>query len=286
MTEPSSEGMPPRSGGWAARDLRPRIIFGVLLALLTLALVYAGPAPFAVLVIGVGLLVCWEWGRVVRGEEFDVAFAVHAGAVVGAAAVAAFGLAAIGLMVLLIGAALVFLLSIGRHGRLSGLGVIYVGLPVLALLWIRADEPLGFAATLFILLVVWTTDTLAYFGGRTIGGARLWPRVSPNKTWAGLISGACGAAITGAVFALFLKDASATGLAATGLVLGLVSQAGDLAESALKRGFGVKDASSLIPGHGGFLDRVDGLVSAAAFAGLLALLVDMRAPARAVLSVF
>ncbi|MCL4767378.1 MAG: phosphatidate cytidylyltransferase [Hyphomicrobiaceae bacterium] len=267
-----------------ARDLKPRIVSGVLLAALALALVWAGPMPFAALVITIAVAMCWEWGRVVRGPQLDPAFAAHAGAVVGAALLAALGFAALGLVLVLIGAVLVMLLQFGGHGRLSGLGVPYVGVPAVALLWFRSDEPYGFAAVLFILLVVCATDTFAYFGGRSIGGVRLWPRISPNKTWAGFISGIAAATVTGALFAVFLAGASPVRLAVTALVLGLVSQVGDLAESALKRGFGVKDASALMPGHGGFLDRMDGVVFAAAAAALAALVVDIQEPARALLS--
>jgi len=266
-----------------ARDLKPRIISGLLLAVLALVITYAGVMPFAGLVIAIAVAMSWEWGRVVRDQQLDPAFAVHAAAVASATLLAALGYAALGLVLVMIGAILVLLLQFGRQGRLSGAGVAYVGVPAVSLLWIRSDEPFGFAAVLFVLLVVCTTDTLAYFGGRSIGGARLWPRISPNKTWAGFISGIAAGALIGALFAFFVEGTSPAGLALTALVLALVSQAGDLAESALKRGFGVKDSSALIPGHGGFLDRLDGVVFAAAAAALIALFVDMRMPARAIL---
>lgn len=265
------------------RDLKPRIVSGLLLAAVALVLAYAGVLPFAVLVIAITTAMCWEWGRVVRSEQFDAAFAVHAGSVAIAVLLAALGYAALGLVVVIIGALLVLLHQFGRQGRLSGLGVVYVGVPAVSLMWIRSDEPLGFAAVVFILLVVSATDTFAYFGGRSIGGVRLWPRISPNKTWAGLASGIIAATIVGALFGFFIEDASRMGLAVTALLLGLVSQVGDLAESALKRGFGVKDASALIPGHGGFLDRLDGLVFAASFAALLALFANVHAPASALI---
>lgn len=276
-------------GGQAApavarrRDLMPRIVSGLVLAALALAVVYAGVMPFAALVIAIAVAMCWEWGRVVRGQQLDAAFGLHAGAVAVAVLLAAFGFAALGLVLVLIGAILVLLLQFGHQGRLSGIGVLYVGLPAVSLLWIRSNEPYGFAAVVFVLLVVCATDTFAYFGGRSIGGARLWPRISPNKTWAGLISGIVAATLVGVLFAFFLEGASHVALALTAFVLGLISQAGDLAESALKRGFGVKDASTLIPGHGGFLDRMDGVVFAAAAAALFAVVADMQAPARAIL---
>jgi phosphatidate cytidylyltransferase len=129
------------------------------------------------------------------------------------------------------------------------------------------------------LALVWATDTAAYIAGRGIGGPRLAPRISPNKTWAGLAGGVVGAALVGLVASL-LRDAPADvglpgemwRLVALSGVLALVEQAGDLVESAVKRHFGVKDSGNLIPGHGGVLDRVDGLIAVSlAVAGLSAL---------------
>lgn len=266
-----------------SRDLKPRIISAAVLAAVALWLTYAGPIPFAGLVILITVLMCWEWGRLVRGQNFDFALLVHGACSVAACVAAVMGVTALGVVLLLIGAVLVLLIQAGDHGRMSGAGVLYVGLPAVALLWFRTDEPYGFAAVLYLLVVVWMTDIAAYFGGRLIGGAKLWPQVSPNKTWAGLISGVSAGAIAGAMFAAFLPEASFLQLGFGALILGLVSQMGDLAESALKRSHGVKDASALIPGHGGFLDRVDGVVFAAVFAALLALVLNMQEPARAVL---
>ena len=116
-----------------------------------------------------------------------------------------------------------------------------------------------------------------------IGGPKLWAQISPNKTWSGLVGGLVASTVAAALFSLFVAGASPIGLALTGLVLGVVSQAGDLAESALKRIFGFKDASALIPGHGGFMDRMDSIVTVAVAAGLFALAVDPHAPARALL---
>jgi phosphatidate cytidylyltransferase len=136
---------------------------------------------------------------------------------------------------------------------------------------------------LFILLAVAATDTAAYFTGRTIGGPKLWPAVSPNKTWSGLAGGVTAAALTGVVFPYVSGSGWSSWLAGLGLFLGLVAQGGDLAESALKRHFGLKDASNLIPGHGGFMDRMDGIVTASVAAALIALASEAYAPARALL---
>jgi len=159
-----------------------------------------------------------------------------------------------------------------------------VGLPAISLLWLRSNEPYGFAAVVLVFAIVWCSDIGAYAAGRLIGGPRLWPKISPNKTWAGLIGGlAAGTAAAAIVAPLFVAEASPLRLALTGLGLSMVAQAGDLAESALKRLFGLKDASDLIPGHGGFMDRMDSIVAVAVAAALFAFVVDAHAPARALL---
>jgi phosphatidate cytidylyltransferase len=265
------------------RDLVPRLVSSLLLASVAVLFDYAGRVPFAVLVLAAALVMCWEWGKVVRGEGLDGAFAIQSAAVGGAGILAVNGLAAIGLSVLIIGAILILVTRFGEHARLSSLGVLYVGVPVVALLWVRSDEPYGAQAVLLIFVLVWSADIFAYIGGRLIGGMKLWPRVSPNKTWSGLLSGVAASALAGALFALFVEGASPAALAASGFALALIAQAGDLAESALKRGFGVKDTSSLIPGHGGFMDRLDGVVAVAVVAGLIGLAVNSRAPAHALL---
>jgi len=266
-----------------SRNLKLRILSGAVLAAIAFGLAYAGVAAFAVLVLICGLVMCWEWGRLVRGASFDVGFFVHAAAVTAAIVLAGGGYAAPAIAVLAIAAITLVPLYIGRGARLSALGVFYVGLPSVALLWLRSDEPFGFTAVLFIFAVVWSSDTAAYASGRTFGGPKLWPRVSPNKTWAGFIGALCAGAASGAIFAMLEPAADPLRLILVGVALAFVAQAGDLAESALKRLFDLKDASDLIPGHGGFMDRMDSLVAAASVAGLLALTIDAHAPARALL---
>jgi len=147
-------------------------------------------------------------------------------------------------------------------------GLAYIGLPVAALIWLRDQDR---ATTFWLLLAVWTTDSAAYAAGRLIGGWRLMPSVSPNKTWAGLIGGIAGAAVIGGAIGAVL-GIDAWVLAGTSAVLALVAQGGDLLESAIKRHFGAKDSGSLIPGHGGLLDRIDGLLAAAPAAAVLCLI--------------
>jgi phosphatidate cytidylyltransferase len=264
-------------------DLKVRIIAGSIMAAVGLALTYAGSTWFALLVLLVALVISWEWGRVVRGASFDLAFLVHAAAVSVAIILAAQGYAALGLAVIAAAAIVLVPLVFGSGARLSVLGMLYVGVPAVALLWLRGDEPYGFLAVLLIFAIVWASDTAAYAAGRLIGGPKLWSQISPNKTGSGLLGGLAASTIAAALFSSFIVGASPLGLALTGLVLGLVGQAGDLAESALKRMFGLKDASALIPGHGGFMDRMDSILPVAAAAGMFALAVDPHAPARALL---
>jgi phosphatidate cytidylyltransferase len=154
-----------------------------------------------------------------------------------------------------------------------GLGVAYVLIPSLCIILLRNDPAVGLQQILWIVALVIVADTGAYIAGRSIGGPKLAPRISPNKTWAGLGGAVVSAAIVGAITALVLGRPSIVPLTAVSAGLAIVEQAGDLAESAFKRHFGVKDASNIIPGHGGALDRVDGLIAvAAAVAGLNAMI--------------
>jgi phosphatidate cytidylyltransferase len=161
-------------------------------------------------------------------------------------------------------------------------GLTYAALPASALVWLRGDPSLGAIAVLYLFAVAWTTDTASYAGGRLIGGSKLAPRISPNKTWSGFIVGALTPALVGYAFAEALKETSAVKLSLVSVVLALACQMGDLIESAVKRRFGAKDASQLIPGHGGLLDRIDGLLLAAIVAAVIALR-DPASPGRGLL---
>ncbi len=167
------------------------------------------------------------------------------------------------------------------HALRLAAGAFYIGLAVLALLWLRSDQGavglVGRANTLFVVLLVWASDSGAYAAGRLIGGPKLAPAISPGKTWAGALGGLAAACLFGLAFAglarTALPDASAS-LPRAALIagaLGIVAQGGDLLESAIKRHVGVKDSGWLIPGHGGLLDRLDALLAAAPVAALLSL---------------
>jgi phosphatidate cytidylyltransferase len=151
----------------------------------------------------------------------------------------------------------------GGRGAWQGFGTVYIGLPSIAIIWLRAQAPGGLATMVWVLALAIAVDTGAYAAGRSIGGPKLAPRISPNKTWAGLLGGIAAGMVVGAVAALWLGAPSVWPRVLASALLGIVEQAGDLMESGFKRYFGVKDSGHLIPGHGGFLDRVDGLLAVA-----------------------
>jgi len=151
-------------------------------------------------------------------------------------------------------------------------GLCYAGVLLLAPLTLRRDPLLGFPALLFLFAVVWVTDIAAYFAGRALGGPKLWIAVSPNKTWSGALGGALGGTVAGAAICRLAGLDLAPMLVLVALGLSIASQAGDLLESAIKRHFGAKDASHLIPGHGGLMDRLDGFLTAVLAAVMVGLL--------------
>lgn len=155
-----------------------------------------------------------------------------------------------------------------RHPGWMALGSMYIAVPTAAMIWLRGDDTPGMMTIIWLFLVVWGADTGAYLTGRTIGGPKLAPRISPKKTWAGFIGGVSIASLISVSF-YFLEPGSIVSLAIAGLVVAIMSQIGDLLESMAKRHFDVKDSSNLIPGHGGILDRVDGLVIGAVTAAAI-----------------
>ena len=166
----------------------------------------------------------------------------------------------------LIGGAAFFVVIVTRLPQLAW-GVVYCGLPVLALVVLRRHDESGLLYAFWAMALVWACDIGAFFAGRSIGGPKLAPRLSPNKTWAGLIGGTVAAGLLGAV--LHATAGLPTVLAVFSPLLAVLSQMGDLYESWLKRRAGVKDSGNILPGHGGVLDRLDGLVPVAPVAAFL-----------------
>ena len=145
----------------------------------------------------------------------------------------------------------------------SLLGVPYIGLPVIAMIWLRSDTDYGFSLIIYLFVIVWSVDIFAYLSGRSFGGPKLAPSISPKKTWSGFIGGVCAGTLAGVLFSQYLGNQNLLPIAIMALAIGIFSQMGDLFESVFKRHYNVKDASNLIPGHGGLFDRVDGLLFAA-----------------------
>jgi phosphatidate cytidylyltransferase len=221
---------------------------------------------------------------VVSGAAARTVFAVGTTVLVVAgllSGVGGFGLASV---VVAIGAVLIGAKAPGTRRPWASGGVLYAGAAVLAPVFLRADPQYGFVALILLFAVVWATDIFGYFAGRLIGGPKLWPRVSPKKTWSGAVGGALAAVIAATVLAQAVTLDKSLAIALVAVGLSVVSQAGDLWESAIKRRFGAKDAGNLIPGHGGLMDRLDGFVAAAGAAALLGIMRGgLDAPARALL---
>jgi phosphatidate cytidylyltransferase len=160
-------------------------------------------------------------------------------------------------------------------------GLVYAGVLLLGPVLLRGDAAFGLMAMLFLFAIVWATDIAAYFAGRAIGGPKLWPAVSPKKTWSGAIGGTVGGVVAGVIVVKAAGLVVAPMLVLVALILSIASQAGDLLESSIKRHFGAKDASQLIPGHGGLMDRLDGFLTAVAAAVMVGLLRGgLEGPAR------
>lgn len=265
----------------ARSNLVLRIVSSLVLAPLALAAAYFGGAAFLCFwtIAAFGLL--WEWETLVCGRDRNIVVVVGGGGLVAAALLLALGRPGAALaLIALTSLGLCGLASSGRRGWCAA-GVVYAGALLVAPVILRSDGALGFAAILFLFVIVWATDIAAYFAGRAIGGPKLMPGVSPNKTWSGAVGGTLAGVLGGIMVALGFGIGHLAAVGAIAFGLAAVSQAGDLLESAIKRRFDVKDASSLIPGHGGLMDRLDGFLTAAAAAAALGSLHGgLEAPAR------
>ncbi|MDA8231246.1 MAG: phosphatidate cytidylyltransferase [Magnetospirillum sp.] len=240
--------------------LLPRALSALVLAPFALAAVWRGGYSFAALVALATAVMAWEWHRMVAAGRFGGAGRVTA-VVVPLACLASVALPLAG-VALVAGAALASVALGGRVRVWAGAGAVYVGLPAVALVWLREAGESGRLVMVWLLLLVWATDIGAYAFGRLIGGPLLAPRISPKKTWAGLFGGMLCAGLVGMAVALRARVGDPAALAAASVLLAIIAQGGDFLESWVKRRWGVKDTGAIIPGHGGVLDRVDGLLAA------------------------
>jgi phosphatidate cytidylyltransferase len=257
-------------------DLGTRTASALILIPAVIACAWFGGIWFKGFVLLLSGLMAHEWASMVHPKN-PVQYILHMGA-------AACGTVLPDLMgfeyalMVILGLALVsgLMVSVARYAasKWSYFGIFYVGFPALAFVLLRGDPDYGFAAILWIFLIVWSADTLAYFAGRIIGGPKLAPSISPKKTWAGLGGAVAGSALVSIIFAYVTQLNGIWALAILAACLALVEQAGDLFESSLKRFHGVKDAGGLIPGHGGIIDRVDGLIAVAVAAALIGIFRD------------
>lgn len=267
MSRVPKDNVAPVAGGeQGGRNLLMRVAAAVVLAPLTVGIAYLGGWLWALLVLAAAVGLYVEWLTIVGAARNTAVL------VAGVVALLVGGLCMvhwIAVAAAVMAAGLVVVAIAGGERRVwAATGLAYAACALVASDLVRGDAETGFLALMFVLLVVWVTDIGGYFAGRGIGGPKLWPRVSPKKTWAGAIGGLVGSLVVAAVFAV-LGLGRMGPLLALASVLSVVSQLGDLFESAVKRTFGVKDSSHIIPGHGGLLDRLDGFVAAIVFAALV-----------------
>jgi len=267
-----NEGAPKRGagiGGLVGADLPARVGAAVVLMALALGSAWAGGYWFTAFWLIAAIIVDWEWQNLIGGPNRDLRGAFGAVGLFIAAPLATNDAVFWAIVALLAGAIGASLTSGSkpRFRLLPAAGVLYAGAMLISVCLLRASSSDGLPAILWLFAVVWGADVMAYFGGRLIGGPKLWPRISPGKTWAGFGVGV----VCGALAGLLAAGAASSSvlLFVFGLATAAVSQGGDLFESFLKRRFGVKDSSHLIPGHGGLMDRLDGFIAAAVFAALV-----------------
>lgn len=246
-----------------------RTISAIILGAAVLAITWIGDLPFRILAALITLAILYEWTRMARAKEPTApvfsgdAPTLLLGFVFAAALVIRFPVPIV-VLIAIVSFAILAGLALARGRRQwDAAGYAYAALSGLSLAALRHGEPSGLLAIIFLFAVVWSTDIFAYFVGRSIGGPKLAPSISPGKTWSGALGGTVFGVAAGLVFALAWQMPNVALLAVIAGVLSIASQAGDLFESWVKRRHGVKDSGWIIPGHGGVMDRVDGLVAAA-----------------------
>ena len=246
-------------------NLQLRIISSVVLIVAVLAVTYLGGVAFRLLSAAFAAAMFYEWCAMSRTAT-SARHQLVAAALLGVVLLAfVLGYQASGVLILLALSVLASLLDcrIGGQGLWTPAGLAYAGFSGLSLGYLRDSDQTGLTAILFLFAVVWATDICAYFVGRSLGGPKLAPSISPGKTQSGALGGTVGGVLAGMALAALAGLGNFPMLALVAFLLSVVAQVGDLFESWVKRRHGVKDSGNLIPGHGGVMDRVDGLVAAA-----------------------
>ena len=249
-------------------DLGTRTASAVVLVIVALATTRKGGNLFVLFWLAASVAILWEWQRLIGGTMLFARVGLGGIVLAVAALYAARPDPMLALLVVFVGAGLMASLA-GSGKRLwAGGGMLYASLLLVAVASLRESFPFGARSIIWLFATVWATDCFAYFGGRLIGGPKLWPRISPSKTWSGTLTGVLAGGLIGGYVALRgLPEPWAVGpILALSFATAALSQAGDALESGIKRHFQVKDSSRLIPGHGGVMDRLDGFIAAAIFA--------------------
>lgn len=254
-------------------DLKTRILAAAALGPVALLCVWFGGPWWAGLMALCVAGMAWEWVKLCGASTWALPGVILAPVILVAGGIALLGRPGLALAILGTGSVATWLAACQGRGARPGwltFGVLYLGLGATALISLRQDDLVGRDNVIFLLLVVWASDIAAYAAGRSLGGPKIAPAISPNKTWSGSIGGLIGASAVGLGAAMFLSSGgSPARIVMVSASLGVATQAGDMFESWIKRRFGVKDSSGLIPGHGGLLDRLDGVLAAAPLAALL-----------------
>jgi phosphatidate cytidylyltransferase len=272
---------------WA--DLGVRSASAIVLAPVVVAAVWAGGTWYTAFIASLGVLMAWEWTNIVHNGDAKP-FALHAIAATSAALlvpyasilIVAFSAASLCLTAYPAKIESAGLQPLQNNIRWKALGVPYVAFPILALALLRRDPEWGVYALIWCIAIVWAADIAAYFAGRLIGGPKLAPKLSPKKTWAGMAGAVIGAALASFIFTSYFQSTHWP-LAIFAALFAILEQGGDILESALKRQHNVKDSSNLIPGHGGILDRADGLIAVILAATLVGYLHNSQSAAQGLL---